>query len=110
MSQYRSTGGLDDAIASDGDKAFNSVNLRDQLNQLLPTEVRESVNGRMEGYWKPRKSVYSRTGALVSGGNPLQLPFLIVGTSIAISAATRSGDTVTLTTASAHGLTNWLSP
>ena len=105
MSQYRSTGGLDDAIASDGDKAFNSVNLRDQLNQLLPTEVRESVNGRMEGYWKPRKSVYSRTGALVSGGNPLQLPFLIIGTSIAISDATRSGNTVTLTTASAHGLT-----
>ena len=104
MSQYRSTGGLDDAIASDGDKAFNSVNLRDQLNQLLPTEVRESVNGRMEGYWKPRKSVFSRTGALVSGGNPLQLPFLIVGTSIAISTATRSGNTVTLTTASAHGL------
>ena len=105
MSQYRSTGGLDDAIASDGDKAFNSVNLRDQLNQLLHTEVRESVNGRMEGYWKPRKSVYSRTGALVSGGNPLQLPFLIIGTSIAISDATRSGNTVTLTTASAHGLT-----
>jgi hypothetical protein len=105
MSQYRSTGGLDDAIASDGDKAFNSVNLRDQLNQLLPTEVRESVNGRMEGYWKPRKSVESRTGALVSGGNPLQLPFLIVGTGIAITNATRSGNTVTLTTASAHGLT-----
>lgn len=105
MSQYRSTGGLDDAIASDGDKAFNSVNLRDQLNQLLPTEVRESVNGRMEGYWKPRKSVYSRTGALVSGGNPLQLPFLIVGTSIAIATATRNGNTVTLTTGAAHGLT-----
>jgi hypothetical protein len=105
MSQYRSTGGLDDAIASDGDKAFNSVNLRDQLNQLLLTEVRESVNGRMEGYWKPRKSVESRTGALVSGGNPLQLPLLIVGTSIAITNATRSGNTVTLTTASAHGLT-----
>jgi hypothetical protein len=106
MSQYRSTGGLDDAIASDGDKAFNSVNLRDQLNQLLPTEVRESVNGRMEGYWKPRKSVESRTGALVSGGNPLQLPFLLVGTSVLITNATVTSGVVTLTTASNHGLTN----
>jgi len=104
MSQYRSTGGLDDAIASDGDKAFNSVNLRDQLNQLLPTEVRESVNGRMEGYWKPRKSVESRTGALVSGGNPLQLPFLLVGTSVLITNATVTSGVVTLTTASNHGL------
>ena len=106
MSQYRSTGGLDDAIASDGDKAFNSINLRDQLNQLLPTEVRESVNGRMEGYWKPRKSVESRTGALVSGGNPLQLPFLLVGTSVLITAASVTSGVVTLTTASAHGLSN----
>ena len=105
MSQYRSTGGLDDAIASDGDKAFNSVNLREQLNQLLPTEVRESVNGRMEGYWKPRKSVYSRTGALVSGGNPLQLPFLLVGTSVLITDAVVASGVVTLTTASNHGLT-----
>ena len=105
MSQYRSTGGLDDAIASDGDKAFNSVNLRDQLNQLLLTEVRESVNGRMEGYWKPRKSVYSRTGALVSGGNPLQLPFLLVGTSVLITDAVVASGVVTLTTASNHGLT-----
>jgi hypothetical protein len=104
MSQYRSTGGLDDAIASDGDKAFNSVNLRDQLNQLLLTEVRESVNGRMEGYWKPRKSVESRTGALVSGGNPLQLPFLLVGTSVLITAASVTAGVVTLTTASNHGL------
>ena len=106
MSQYRSTGGLDDAIASDGDKAFNSINLRDQLNQLLPTEVRESVNGRMEGYWKPRKSVESRTGALVSDGNPLQLPFLLVGTSVLITAASVTSGVVTLTTASAHGLSN----
>jgi len=102
MSQYRSTGGLDDAIASDGDKAFNSVNLRDQLNQLLPTEVRESVNGRMEGYWKPRKSVESRTGALVSGGNPLQLPFLVIDATKTISSASYLTNTVTITV-TAHG-------
>lgn len=105
MSQYRSTGGLDDAIANDGDKSFNSVNLRDQLNQLLPTEVRESVNGRMEGYWKPRKSVYSRTGALVSGGNPLQLPFFLIDVPKNTTNATVLSGVVTLTTSAAHNLT-----
>jgi len=103
MSQYRSTGGLDDAIASDGDKAFNSVNLRDQLNQLLLTEVRESVNGRMEGYWKPRKSVESRTGALVSGGNPLQLPFLVIDATKTISAASYPSTNTVKITVTAHG-------
>ena len=47
MSQFRSTGGLDDAIAADGDRGFFGVNQRLQLNQLKPGEVRESLNGRM---------------------------------------------------------------
>jgi hypothetical protein len=95
---------MSDAIAADGDKSFMSVNQRLQINELQPGEVRESINGRMEGYWKPRKSVYSRTGALVTGGNPLNLPFLLVGTSVLITAASVAGGVVTLTTASAHGL------
>ena len=104
MSQYRSTGGLDDAIAEDGDRGFMGVNQRLQLNQLKAGEVRESLNGRMEGYWKPRKVVVSRTGALTVGGDPLQLPFYLVGTSVAITAASVTSGVVTLTTASAHGL------
>jgi hypothetical protein len=60
----------------------------------------------MEGYWKPRKNVVSRTGALTTGGSPLQLPFYLVGTSVRITAATISSGVVTLTTQASHGLTN----
>ena len=107
MSQYAQSGSaMDDAQASDGDGGFVSVNQRLQLNQLEAGEVRESLNGRMEGYWKPRKGVVARTGSLTSGGSPLQLPFFLIGTSVAITAASVTSDVVTLTTSSAHGLTN----
>lgn len=107
MSQYAQSGSaMDDAQASDGDGGFVSVNQRLQLNQLEAGEVRESLNGRMEGYWKPRKGVVARTGSLTSGGSPLQLPFFLIGTSVAITAASVTSGVVTLTTSSAHGLTN----
>ena len=104
MSQYRSTGGLDDSIGEDVDRGFSGVNQRLQLNQLQETEVRESLNGRMEGYWRPRKGVVEKTSALTAGGTPLQFPFYLVGTSVAITAASVTSGVVTLTTASAHGL------
>jgi hypothetical protein len=77
MSQFRSTGGLDDAIASDGDRGFIGINQRNPLNQLQPGEVRESVNGRMEGYWKPRKTVSVVAGQLTGGGAALTIPFVL---------------------------------
>jgi hypothetical protein len=81
MSQFSQSGSaMDDAIGETADRFFGRVNQRDQLNQLQEGEVRESLNGRMEGYWKPRKNVVSRTGALTTGGSPLALPFLLVGT------------------------------
>lgn len=107
MSQYAQSGSaMDDAQASDGDGGFAGVNQRLQLNQLEVGEVRESLNGRMEGYWKPRRGVVARTGSLVSGGSPLQLPFFLIGTSVAITSASVTSGVVTLTTSSAHGLTN----
>ena len=104
MSQYRSTGGLDDSIGEDVDRGFSGVNQRLQLNQLQETEVRESLNGRMEGYWRPRKGVVEKTSALTAGGTPLQLPMYLVGSSVDITAASVTSGVVTLTTASAHGL------
>jgi hypothetical protein len=106
MSQYRSTGGLDDSIGEDVDRGFSGVNQRLQLNQLQETEVRESLNGRMEGYWRPRKGVVEKTSALTTGGTPLQLPFYLVGTSVRITAASVTSGVVTLTTQTSHGLTN----
>ena len=107
MSQYAQSGSaMDDAQASEGDGGFAGVNQRLQLNQLEIGEVRESLNGRMEGYWKPRRGVLARTESLVSGGSPLQLPFFLIGTRVLITAASVTSGVVTLTTASAHGLTN----
>jgi hypothetical protein len=105
MSQFRSTGGLDDAIAADGDRGFFGVNQRLQLNQLEAGEVRESLNGRMEGFWRPRKSVVSVSPVLTTGGIPLNLPFHILPSPfyLAITAVSYSADVVTITVAG-HGL------
>ena len=105
MSQFRSTGGLDDAIGSDNDRGFFGVNQRLQLNQLEPGEVRESLNGRMEGFWRPRKSVVSVSPVLTTGGIPLNLPFHVLVVQKTITSVTRSGTTITVT-ANSHGFTN----
>jgi hypothetical protein len=105
MSQFRSTGGLDDAIAADGDRGFFGVNQRLQLNQLQAGEVRESLNGRMEGFWRPRKSVVSVSPVLTTGGTPLNLPFHVLVVEKTITSVTRSGTTITVT-ANSHGFTN----
>jgi hypothetical protein len=102
MSQFRSTGGLDDSIAADGDRGFFGVNQRLQLNQLAEGEVRESLNGRMEGYWKPRKAVIAQKTSLTTGGSPLRLPFYTIDTSKSITAASVVDDVLSLTINS-HG-------
>jgi len=102
MSQFRSTGGLDDAIADAGDRGFYGVNRRLQLNQLQEGEVRESLNGRMEGYWKPRKAVIAQKTSLTTGGTPLRLPFYTIDTSKSINAASVTGGVLSLTINS-HG-------
>jgi hypothetical protein len=81
------------------------VNQRLQLNQLEPGEVRESLNGRMEGFWRPRKSVVSVSPVLTTGGTPLNLPFHVLVVQKTITSVTRSGTTITVT-ANSHGFTN----
>ena len=106
MSQFAQSGSaLDDGQTSDGDGGFAGVNQRLQLNQLEVGEVRESLNGRMEGHWKPRRGVLARTGSLVSGGSPLQLPFFLIDAAKSITAASVVSGVVTITTSVAHGLT-----
>jgi hypothetical protein len=109
MSQFRSSGQLDDPIGEDGDRGFTGINQRLQLNQLRPSEVRASVNGRMEGFWKPRKSVEAKSTALTTGGGAMNLPFLIMPSPYykAISAVSLNTgvdpDLVTITI-TGHGL------
>ena len=105
MSQFAQSGSaMDEAQSSDGDGGFLSVNQRLQLNQLEVGEVRESLNGRMEGYWKPRKGVVARTGSLTSGGSPLTIPFFLIDSAKSITTASVTAGVVTITIAS-HGLT-----
>jgi len=103
MSQFGS--GMSDPIVSDGDKSFIGVNQRLQVNELQAGEVRESINGRMDGFWKPRKSVVARSAGISTGGRPLTLPFFVIDATKAISNATWASGVVTLTTTAAHGLT-----
>ena len=93
---------MSDAIATDGDQSFIGVNQRLQINELQPGEVRESLNGRMEGYWKPRKSVASKTGALTTASKPLKLPFYLIDSAKTISGATASAGVISITVTS-HG-------
>lgn len=103
MSQFGS--GMNDAIVTDGDKSFMGVNQRLQINELQPGEVRESLNGRMDGYWKPRKSVVARSAGLATSGRTLTLPFFLIDANKTLSSATWLDGVVTLTTTSAHELT-----
>jgi hypothetical protein len=75
MPAYSSFGGLDDQILSDGDAVFVGMNQRLQPNQLKAGEVVLSKNGRIDGYWQPRKGLELRSGALTNSAQPLILPF-----------------------------------
>ena len=103
MSQFRSTGGMDDSIAEDGDRGFIGVNQRLQLNQLQAGEVRESLNGRMEGYWRPRKGIVEKTSAFTTGSTPLQLPFYLIDSPKTISNVTVPTTGTIRITVTAHG-------
>jgi hypothetical protein len=94
---------MDDSIAEDGDRGFASVNQRLQLNQLQAGEVRESLNGRMEGYWRPRKGIVEKTSALTTGGTPLQLPFYLIDSPKTISNVTVPTTGTIRITVTAHG-------
>ena len=104
MSQFAQSGSaMDDAIGEDVDRGFVGVNQRLQLNQLQAGEVRESLNGRMEGYWRPRKGIVEKTSALTTGGTPLQLPFYLIDSPKTISNVTLPTNGTIRITVTAHG-------
>jgi len=103
VASYRSYGGLDDQSLIDGDTGFVGINQRLQLNQLQAGEVRESLNGRMEGYWKPRRGIVERTSAFTTGETPLQLPFYLIDSPKTISNVTVPVTGTIRITVTAHG-------
>ena len=96
MPAYGSFGGLDDQILSDGDAAFVGMNQRLQPNQLKAGEVVLSKNGRIDGYWQPRKGIQLRSGTLTNSAQPLVLPFFLLDTPLAPIVALRSSGVVTM--------------
>ena len=96
MPAYGSFGGLDDQILSDGDAVFVGMNQRLQPNQLKAGEVVLSKNGRIDGYWQPRKGLELRSGALTNSAQPLILPFFLLDTPLAPIVALRSSGVVTM--------------
>ena len=104
MSQFAQSGSaMDSAIGEDVDRGFTNVNQRLQLNQLQEGEVRESLNGRMEGYWKPRKGVVEKSSALTTGTSSLALPFYLMDTPKTISNVTVPTTGTIRITVTAHG-------
>lgn len=112
MARYRSFGGLDDVLAEDGDVGFSGMNLRLPVWQLPSGMLSLSENGRIDGEWIPRKGIDLVTENSLASGAPLTLPFWLIDDNsgaaegsqgLAVSAASRNGETVTLTV-TAHGL------
>jgi len=103
VASYRSFGGLDDQTLIDGDTGFVGINQRLQLNQLQAGEVRESLNGRMEGSWRPRKGIVEKTSAFTTGGTPLQLPFYLIDSPKTISNVTVPVTGTIRITVTSHG-------
>jgi hypothetical protein len=96
---------MSDPISTDGDRMFTGVNQRLQLNQLQPGEVRESINGRMDGFWKPRKAVIAKSVGISTGGAPLTVPFFVIDANKTLTATRTTTSLITITTSVAHGLT-----
>jgi len=98
--------GRGQGVVTESDGMFVGMNLRNSPSQLTEGEVCLSQNGRMEGYWQPRRGILLRSGALTTDDQPLTLPFFLVDTAggKTVSAASRVDDLVTITV-TGHGFT-----
>jgi len=104
VASYRSFGNLDDQPLIDGDVGFMGMNQREQPNQLKAGELVLSKNGRIEGYWQPRRGIDLKSGALANSANPLTLPFIVLDSPLTISTASRLSNVVTVNLSVAHGI------
>jgi hypothetical protein len=78
VASYRSFGGLDDQPLIDGDVGFVGINQRERPSQLKAGEIVLSKNGRIDGYWQPRKGIDLKSGQLANSANPLNIPFIVL--------------------------------
>jgi hypothetical protein len=104
VASYRSFGGLDDQPLIDGDVGFVGINQRERPSQLKAGEIVLSKNGRIDGYWQPRKGIDLKSGQLANSANPLILPFIVIDSPKTISTASRTSNVVTINLSAAHGI------
>ena len=104
MASYRSFGGLDDQPLIDGDVGFVGINQRERPSQLKAGEIVLSKNGRIDGYWQPRKGIDLKSGQLANSANPLNIPFILLDSVQTISTASRTSNVVTINLSAAHGI------
>jgi hypothetical protein len=79
MPRYASFGRLDSQLVDDGDTAFLRLNQRLRPDQLKPTEVAVSQNGRMDidGSWQTRKGYRNVFANIANAGSALVLDFTL---------------------------------
>ena len=106
MARYSSYGNLDEQIIEDMDMGFVMFDNRLRPDQLPRGTLVNSSNGRMglNGEWQVRKGIDSISAPLTTGVAALTIPFYLYA-NVNTSSATRSGSTVTLNFATAHGFT-----
>jgi hypothetical protein len=88
----------------DGDLGFIGINQRERPSQLKPGEVVLSKNGRIDGFWQPRKGMDLKSGALANSANPLTIPFVVLDSPITISTGSRTSNVTTINLAAPHGI------
>jgi hypothetical protein len=90
-------------MVDEGDVAFTRVNARLRPDQLQPSEIAMSSNGRMDinGAWQTRKGHQNLGSSLATDEASLTLPFYVYANTTS-SGSSRSGDTITITFSSAH--------
>ncbi len=104
MASYRSFVSLDDQPLIDGDVGFVGINQRERPSQLKPGEIVLSKNGRIDGFWQPRKGMDLKSGQLANSANPLTLPFIVLNSPITISTGSRTSNVATINLAAPHGI------
>jgi len=79
MPRYSNYGSLDNPIVDEGDFSFSRINARLRPDQLSPSEVAMSSNGRMDinGAWQTRKGHQHFGSSLVTDALALTLPFTL---------------------------------
>jgi len=94
---------MDEAVILEGDTGFVGFASRVNPRLLGPGMLQLSQNGRIErGEWQTRKGADRLASGISATDSPIVLPFTLAS-DVAVSSLTRSGSTVTATTATAHG-------